>query len=75
MSTNLKNTEDQVGHEKGMLSNQPRLTRITPAALLCSWGRQPLEDMTFLGTDFETHVYWQGYAEEPAAKDFVVEAT
>jgi hypothetical protein len=27
--------------------------------------------MTSLGTDFETHAYWQGYVEEPAAKDFV----
>ncbi len=24
-----------------------------------------------LGTDFETHVIWQGYFEDPAAKDFV----
>jgi hypothetical protein len=24
-----------------------------------------------LGTDFETHAIWQGYVEEPAAKDFV----
>jgi hypothetical protein len=27
--------------------------------------------MTSLGTDFETHAKWQGYVEEPAAKDFV----
>jgi hypothetical protein len=27
--------------------------------------------MTSLGTDFEMHAYWQGYAEEPTAKDFV----
>ncbi len=27
--------------------------------------------MTSLGTDFETHAIWQGYAENPAAKDFV----
>jgi hypothetical protein len=26
--------------------------------------------MMSLGTDFETHAYWQGYAEEPAAKEF-----
>jgi hypothetical protein len=31
-----------------------------------------LEDMTSLGTDFETHAIWQGYVEDPAAKDFVV---
>ena len=24
-----------------------------------------------LGTDFETHAIWQGYVEDPAAKDFV----
>jgi hypothetical protein len=28
--------------------------------------------MTSLGTDFEMHVIWQGYVEDPAAKDFVV---
>ncbi len=28
--------------------------------------------MTSLGTDFETHVIWQGYVEDPAAKDFIV---
>jgi hypothetical protein len=30
-----------------------------------------LKDMTSLGTDFETHAIWQGYVEDPAAKDFV----
>ncbi len=30
-----------------------------------------LEDMMSLGTDFETHAIWQGYVEDPAAKDFV----
>jgi hypothetical protein len=28
--------------------------------------------MTSLGTDYEMHAYWQGYVEEPTAKDFVV---
>ncbi len=28
--------------------------------------------MTSFGTDFETHAIWQGYVEDPAAKDFVV---
>jgi hypothetical protein len=28
--------------------------------------------MTSLDTDFETHAIWQGYVEDPAAKDFVV---
>jgi hypothetical protein len=27
--------------------------------------------MTSLGTDFEMHATWQGYVEDPAAKDFV----
>ncbi len=30
-----------------------------------------LKDMTSFVTDFETHVIWQGYIEDPAAKDFV----
>jgi hypothetical protein len=27
--------------------------------------------MTSFGTDFETHAIWQGYVEDPAAKDFI----
>ncbi len=27
--------------------------------------------MTFFVTDFEMHAIWQGYVEDPAAKDFV----
>jgi hypothetical protein len=27
--------------------------------------------MTSLGTDFEMHAIWQGYIEDPAAKDFL----
>jgi hypothetical protein len=27
--------------------------------------------MKSLGTDFETHAIWQGYVEDPTAKDFV----
>ncbi len=30
-----------------------------------------LKDMTSLRTDFEMHAIWQGYVEDPAAKDFV----
>jgi hypothetical protein len=30
-----------------------------------------LKDMTSFGTDFEMHAIWQGYVEDPAAKDFV----
>jgi hypothetical protein len=71
MSRTLKNPEDQDGCKKGTLSNQPRLTRVTPTALLGSWVLQPIEDMTSLGTDFETHANWQGYIEVPTAKDFV----
>jgi hypothetical protein len=57
--------------KKGMLSDQPQLLHITSTALLCRWGQQLLKDMTSLWTDFEMHAIWQGYDEEPAAKDFV----
>jgi hypothetical protein len=57
--------------KKGMLSNRRRLLRITSTALLSRWGRQSLEDITSLGTDFEMHAIWQGYIEDPTAKDFV----
>jgi hypothetical protein len=40
-------------------------------ALLGCWEQQPLEDMMSLGTDFEMQTIWQGYVEEPTAKDFV----
>jgi hypothetical protein len=42
--------------KKGMLSDQPRLSRITSTELLSHWGQQSLEDMTSLGTEFEMHV-------------------
>jgi hypothetical protein len=64
-------TPDPEKCEKGMLSDQPWPSRITSTALLCRWGWQSLKDMTSLGTDFETHAIWQGYIEDPAAKDFV----
>jgi hypothetical protein len=54
-----------------MLSDQLQLSCITSTALLCRWGQQSLKDMTSLGTDFETHAIWQGYIEDPDAKDFV----
>jgi hypothetical protein len=71
MSTTLKNPKDQDGHKKGMLSNQLQLMRVKPTALLGSWVLQPIEAMTSLGTDFETHANWQGYVEVPTANDFV----
>jgi hypothetical protein len=71
MRTNLKIPKEQDDCNKGMLSNQPRLMPVTLTALLGSWGQQLLEDMTSLGTAFEMHAYWQGYAEEPAAKELV----
>jgi hypothetical protein len=64
-STSLKNPEEFT------LSDWPWLTHITSMALLCRWGRQSFKDMMSLGTNFETHAIWQGYVEEPAAKDFV----
>jgi hypothetical protein len=54
-----------------MLSNWPQLSRVSSTALLSRWGRQLIKDMTFLGTDFEMHAIWQGYIEDPTAKDFV----
>jgi hypothetical protein len=44
---------------------------VTPTALLGSWGCQPIKDVPSLGTDFETPANWQGYVEEPTAKDFI----
>jgi hypothetical protein len=64
-------THDPEKHEKGTLSDQPRLSRGTSTALLCHWEQKSLEDMTSFGTDFETHAIWQGYVEDPAANDFV----
>ncbi len=55
-----------------MLSNRPWLSRISSTVLLSRWGQQSLKDMTSLGTDFETYAIWQGYVEDPAAKDFIV---
>jgi hypothetical protein len=57
--------------KKGRLSDQPRLSHVTSTALLCHWGQKLLKDMTSFGTDFETHAIWQGYVEDPAAKDFI----
>jgi hypothetical protein len=68
MSMSLKNPEER---KKGMLSDQPQLMHVTSTVLLCRWGQQLLEDMMSLGTDFEMHAIWQGYAEEPIAKDIV----
>jgi hypothetical protein len=62
---------DPEKRKEGTLSDWPRLSRVTSTALLCRWGRQLLKDMMSLGTDFETHAIWQGYVEDPAAKDFV----
>ncbi len=67
----LRNPEDQDDHQKGTLSNQPWLKRVTPTALLGSWVLQPIKNMMSLGTDFETHAKWQGSIEEPGAKDFI----
>jgi hypothetical protein len=70
MSKSLRKPEDQDDRKKGMLSNQPRLMRLTPTALLGSWVLQSIEDVTSLGTDFETHTKWQGSVEESAAMNF-----
>jgi hypothetical protein len=56
---------------KGMLSDQPQLTRVTPTVLLGSWVLKPIKYVTSLITDFKTHAKWQGYIEEPTAKDLL----
>jgi hypothetical protein len=61
----------QEERKKGTLSNWPRLLHVSSTALLSRWGRQSLKDMMSLGADFETHAIWQGYVEDPAAKDSV----
>jgi hypothetical protein len=61
--------------KKGTLRDQLRLSRITATVLLSHWGRQLLEDMMSLGTDFEMHTILQGYVEEPTANDFVARKT
>ncbi len=71
MSTTLINHKDQDAWKKGMLSNQPGPTRVTPTALLDSWVLQPIKDMTSLGTDFEMHAKSQGSINKPTAKNFV----
>jgi hypothetical protein len=71
MSMHLRNPKDQADYKQRMLSDQPQLMHVTPTALLGSWGQELIKDMTSLGSDFEMHAYWQGYVEEPAAKDFV----
>ncbi len=59
----LRNPETQEDREKGMLSNQPQLTRVTPTALLGSWVLQPIEGMTSHRTVFKkrakmARVHW-----------------
>jgi hypothetical protein len=71
MRKNLRKPEEQEDRKNGTLSNQPRLTRVTPTALLGSWVLQPIKGMLSIGTDFEKRAKWQGYIEEPAAKDFI----
>jgi hypothetical protein len=62
---------DPEERKKGTLIDWPRLLGVTSTVLLCCWGRQLLKDMMYFGTDFEMHAIWQGYIEDPAAKDFV----
>jgi hypothetical protein len=71
MSKHLRMPKEQDDREEGTLSNQPRLTCITPTPLLGSWVLHPIKDMMSLRTDFEMHASWQGYDEVPAAKDFI----
>ncbi len=63
--------ENPEERKKGMLIDWPWLLCATSMALLIHWQQQLLKDMMSLGTDFETHAIWQGYVEDPAAKDFI----
>ncbi len=63
--------ENPEERKKGMLSDRPQPLHIRSRVPQCHWGWQSLKDMTSLGTDFEMHAIWQGYVEEPAAKDIV----
>jgi hypothetical protein len=71
MSMHHRSPDDQAENKKRMMSNQPRLTHVTPTALLGSRLIQLIKDIMSLGTDFKTYANWQEYVEEPAAKDFV----
>jgi hypothetical protein len=56
--------------EKGMLSDLPRLSRITSTALLCRGGQKLLEDMTSFGTNFEAR-HMAGERCGTRSKDFI----
>ncbi len=56
---------------KGTWSYKPRLTRLTPITLLCSWVLLPIEVWRSLGLTSWSMPYGKGSIEEPAAKDFV----
>ncbi len=50
---------------KGTLSNQPRLTRVTPTALLGSWVLQPIEVRCSSGLTSRSVTYGKGSLRNP----------
>jgi hypothetical protein len=57
--------ECQKIHGCGCIADNP------PHGKSALMGMLLLKDMTSFRTDFETHAMWQGYVENPTAKDFV----
>ncbi len=72
MSRSLRNPEEQDDRKKRDIEQSApthvRHTHCTPMKL----GTTADQSTMFLGTDFKKHAIWQGYVEEPAAKNFVV---
>ncbi len=72
MSRSLRNPEEQDDRKKrDVEQTAPTHAHHTHCASR-QLGTTANQSMTFLGTDFEKRAKWQGYVEEPAAKNFVV---
>ncbi len=57
--------------QKGTLSDQPPTIVHHIHGNSVPLGTTVAQRYESLGTDFETHVIWQGYVEDLAAKDFI----
>jgi hypothetical protein len=74
-SINLKIPKKQDDCKEGTLSNQPRLMRVTPTALLGSWGRpRPVNVVTHLFGDGDLDA-GHCMGKPPTAKEFVARKT
>ncbi len=72
MSRSLRNPEEQDDRKKrDVEQSAPTHTRHTHCVPM-QLGTTADRSTTFLGTDFEKCAIWQGFVEEPAAKNFVV---